>query len=64
VQLSIRINTSGRVETANILKSSGRRDFDRAALETIKRSWRYRPATQWGKPVSSSEVVEIRFRLD
>jgi TonB family protein len=64
VQLSIRINASGRVEKATLLKSSGRRDFDRAALDTIKRSWRYRPATKWGQPVTSSEVVEIKFRLD
>lgn len=64
VQLWVTIDEFGRVREAKVKRSSGRDDFDRVAQKTIENSWRYRPATRWGEPVTSREVVEIRFRLD
>ncbi len=63
VVLRLNIDVTGRVRQATVVKSSGRGDFDHAAVETIESRWRYRPARSWGKPVESSEVVRVCFVL-
>lgn len=63
VILRLNIDEAGKVKQAAVVKSSGRGDFDHAAVDTIERRWRYRPALSWGRPVESTETVRICFVL-
>lgn len=63
VVLRLNINAEGRVRQATVVRSSGRGDFDQAAIHTIEQRWRYRPATSWGHAVESVEVVRVCFVL-
>jgi len=64
VILRLMIDTIGKVRHADIVHSSGRKDFDKAAVETVERRWRYRPAMSWGHPVESQETVRVAFVLN
>lgn len=59
----IKIDTQGRVESARAAQSSGSALLDDAAVAAVK-SWRYKPATLGGKPVSSLRRVRFVFRLE
>lgn len=59
----IRIDSQGKVESARAAQGSGSPLLDDAALAAVK-SWRYKPATLGGKPVSSVRRVRFVFRLE
>ncbi len=61
VRLSL--DSSGKVTTAAISKSSGNSALDASALKAARR-WKFRPATSGGRPVASKIVVPISFRLN
>ena len=61
--LEVAIDARGRVSDARILKSCGRADMDRSALNTVRRVWRFQPAKQFGKAVPSRETVEIYWKI-
>lgn len=63
VVLRLNIDPEGKVSRAEVVKSSGRGDFDHAAVETVEKRWRYRPALSWGHPVESAETVRVCFVL-
>jgi protein TonB len=63
VIVRVAIDTEGKVSHAKVMQSSGRDDFDHAAVETIEKRWRYRPAMSWGHPVEDAETVRVRFVL-
>ncbi|MCD0463310.1 energy transducer TonB [Roseiconus lacunae] len=61
VLLRLTISREGKVTNVQVLQSSGYSILDNAATKAVKQ-WRGRPATRWGRPVESSEVLPIRFR--
>lgn len=64
VELEVIIGIDGRVMEARLIKSSGNNDLDSAALRHAKKYWRFKPATEDGKPVISSVKRAILFKLD
>lgn len=62
VWLKLAVSPSGRVETVTLLRSSGHRILDDAALSAA-RLWQLYPAEQDGRPVAGWAEVEIPFRL-
>ncbi len=59
VMLAIVVNEGGGVDSPEVLQSAGAA-FDDAAIHAIK-SWRFRPASQDGKPVRSRIRVSFGF---
>ncbi len=64
VTLEVTIGVDGRVMDARLINSSGSDDLDTAALKHAKRYWRFKPATEDGKPVISTLKRNILFKLD
>ncbi|WP_146577677.1 energy transducer TonB [Neorhodopirellula pilleata] len=62
VLLKLFVNARGIVERVEIVRSSGHDILDDAARNAVSR-WRGKPATRQGRPVASTEVLPIRFRL-
>lgn len=60
VLLEINVDPAGRPHSMDIVRSSGSRYLDRAAL-VAARSWRFRPAMRDGQPVPGTVNVPIRF---
>jgi protein TonB len=63
VVISVRVSPSGAAAQVTVLKSSGHRALDRAALRTIG-AWRFVPALRDGHPVESTVEIPVTFRLD
>lgn len=49
--------------TVKLLKSSGSKELDEAALSVLKQ-WKFRPAMLDGEPVASTKKVKIEFAID
>lgn len=62
VLVRMRVDVTGRVRSAEIVRSSGHASLDRAAVEAVER-WKGQPARRFGRAVASEEVLPIRFRL-
>ncbi|MBI4712048.1 MAG: energy transducer TonB [Planctomycetes bacterium] len=62
VILLVAVETDGSLSDIRIIQSSGYQLLDDSALATV-RKWKFTPATQNGKPVSSQVRVPIRFKL-
>ena len=60
VVISLDVDASGKVSAARAV--SGPPILRAAALDAVKR-WRYQPATLGDKPVVSTEVVKVQFKL-
>jgi periplasmic protein TonB len=63
VLLDIVIGADGRVTRASVIGSSGHSRLDEAARTWVVGHWRYKPATQNGKLVTSRERVKVVFNL-
>lgn len=63
VLLQINVSEEGHVTGIHIMRSSGFRVLDIAALNSVKR-WRFMPARQGDSSVASSVQVPIRFTLN
>lgn len=63
LRLRLAIDARGRVTA---VESVGANDpaFLAAARRHIIANWRYRPATEDGRPIASSTVITLRFELD
>lgn len=63
LQLRLTISENGRVLA---VEPVGRADpaFLEAARRHLLRSWRYKPATEDGRAVTTTEVIRLRFQLD
>lgn len=57
------IGTDGAPTAVGIVRRSGNRDLDRAALSAV-RNWRFQPALRNGKAVASVIQVPVDFVLD
>ena len=62
VRLLVRVNEVGRVDQIAVERTSGFSALDRAARRAV-RLWRFIPATEAGRKVSSEVVVPIDFHL-
>jgi protein TonB len=56
------IGTDGTVKDVTILRSSNSL-FDQAAIQAV-RKWKYKPASQNGRPVSVYFTVVVDFELN
>ncbi|TWU08470.1 Gram-negative bacterial tonB protein [Stieleria varia] len=62
VTLKLYINVQGKVAQVEVQKTSGHASLDQAAAAAVSR-WSGKPATRFGRPVPSEEVLPVRFRL-
>jgi len=62
VVVDVAVSASGGVENATVVKSSGYRPLDIAAVESVRR-WRFSPARRNGQPVDGDVRVPIKFSL-
>jgi protein TonB len=62
VHLILAIDASGRVQSANVKRSSGHALLDEAALTAV-RTWRYSPALRAGQPSAVTVNKAITFRF-
>lgn len=62
VLLELTVAPSGDVTNVRVLESSGYDVLDAAAVTAV-RQWKGRPARRGGEPVSSTEVLPVRFKL-
>ena len=63
VLLRVRVLASGAVESAEVVKSSGKKVLDDAAIHTVER-WVFAPSTRGTTPVDGFATVPIEFKLD
>jgi len=63
VLLRVRVLQSGNVESIEVLKSSGKKVLDDAAIATVQR-WMFAPSTRGNTPVDGFATVPIEFKLD
>jgi periplasmic protein TonB len=64
VELKYLISEGGQVQQTEIVKSSGSQRLDEAAQTLVKRKWKFKPATQDGKPVAAwGGPVRVVFQL-
>jgi protein TonB len=62
VVLRVVVEADGTASEVEVSTSSGRDDFDAAALAAVRR-WRFSPARRYGNPVDYAVLVPIRFSL-
>jgi protein TonB len=63
VTVRLTIADTGFVSDVTLLKSSGHKGLDDAALAWIKKHWRYKPALRNGMAVASSTTAQMKFEL-
>jgi len=63
VVVRMRIGPDGFVTSADVVQTSGYPRLDGAALAALSK-WRFTPAVENGQPVSSEQVLPVRFRLN
>lgn len=62
VVLQVRVTAGGAAEKVTVLRSSGVRALDRAALRAV-RHWQFEPATRLGRPVPATLRLPVTFEL-
>ena len=63
VLLRVRVLHSGAVESIEVVKSSGKKVLDDAAIHTVER-WVFAPSTRGSTPIDGFATVPIEFKLD
>lgn len=61
-QVQFLVHVDGAVRDTIIARSSGSPRLDQAAIQTVSR-WRYKPATQNGRPVPAWLDANVVFQL-
>ncbi|HEY0505987.1 MAG TPA: energy transducer TonB [Lysobacter sp.] len=64
VELEILVGIDGRPLDVRVVRSSGHRALDQAALRTVRTKWTFAPAMRDGQPVQALGRVPIAFTLD
>jgi protein TonB len=62
VLLNILVKTDGTAATVKILRSSGYKELDEAALEAV-RKWKFIPAHRGGQFIQANVVVPVEFKI-
>jgi periplasmic protein TonB len=63
VKIKYLVQSDGTVSECAVITSSGSSRLDVAACTMVKRRWRFRPATQKGKPVAEYLLADVSFTL-
>ncbi|MFN3514808.1 MAG: energy transducer TonB [Phenylobacterium sp.] len=63
VQLKVLVGADGRPEQVLLDKTSGFPNLDAAALDIVRKRWRFAPATQGDRPVAAWVAVPMQFSL-
>jgi protein TonB len=63
VLLRVRVLANGAVEAVEVLKSSGKKLLDDAAIDTVQR-WVFAPSTRGATAIDGFATVPIEFKLD
>jgi len=63
VTLEVFVKEDGRAGDVKVAKSSGFPKLDEAAVNEIKRNWRFVPGKEDGKPVSMWHTFVVTFKL-
>ena len=63
LKLKLAIDERGRVVAVEPVGKADRSFFEAARKHLIAK-WRYKPATEGGRPVPSSTVITLRFELE
>jgi protein TonB len=63
VQLQVFVLESGRAGEVKVARSSGFPKLDEAAINEVKRNWRFVPGKEDGKPVDMWHTFAVTFRL-
>ncbi|MFK3647282.1 energy transducer TonB [Lysobacter enzymogenes] len=63
VEIEVVVGIDGRPLRAFVVRSSGHRALDRAALATVLREWRFQPQTHGGEAVEAVARVPVEFVL-
>ena len=63
VLLRVRVLESGTVESVEVVRSSGKKVLDDAAVHTVER-WVFAPSTRGTTPIDGFATVPIEFKLD
>lgn len=64
VLLRVTVGTDGRPETVELQQGSGHAVLDRAAIDQVRKRWRFRPLIVDGLPSRAVGLVPIRFSLE
>jgi len=63
VLLRVRVLQNGAVESVEVVKSSGKKVLDDAAIHTVQ-GWVFAPSTRGSTPIDGFATVPIEFKLD
>jgi protein TonB len=63
VLLRVKVLQSGAVDSIEVVRSSGKKLLDDAAVQTVQR-WVFAPSTQGTTPIDGFATVPIEFKLD
>lgn len=63
VAIKFVVGSAGAVSDCSVTASSGKARLDDAACKMVLKRWKYKPATQDGKPVSVSITANVIFQL-
>jgi protein TonB len=63
VTLTVTIDETGRCTDAVVATSSGSNRLDQAAIDYVKQRYRWKPATQAGKPIATRQPLRVVFSL-
>lgn len=63
VAIKFVVNEMGTVNECSVATPSGKPRLDDAACTMVKRRWKYKPATQDGKPVATQQTANVVFQL-
>lgn len=63
VMVQARIDANGTVSGVEIVRRSGSRTLDRAAMSEV-RTWKFRPAMRDGKVVAATVQVPVDYKLE
>lgn len=64
VVLDVVVAADGHVRDVWVQRSSGRPDCDRAALETVRDEWAFKPMTMAGIPMESRSRIVVVYELE
>ena len=63
VVVVVHVDTDGRPQTVSVERSSGHVQFDRNAVEAVRRDYRFRPAREDDRAVEADVRFTVPFRL-
>ena len=61
VGLEVQVSASGQPESVRVRRSSGYERLDQAAVETVRKSYRFKPAMRDGQAVAGTVTFNIVF---